>query len=211
MIGRVPILGVAAIMSAKLASSDYHGRFAMPIKKPCVHCWIISALRDDRGASANLTPEMGQRQMPAPFSRGQDTMGRQLYKLTTRTVAGLKEPGRYSDGGGLYLSISLNGGRRWVFIYTRQGKTREMGLGSAADGNVGLAEARRKAQDARDTLAATRDPIETKRDAERAAAVTGAPTFGQFADEYIASMGSAWRNKNTKDSGATRLPNWRPR
>lgn len=125
-------------------------------------------------------------------------MARQLNKLTTRTLAGLKEPGRYSDGGGLYLSISANGGRRWVFLYTRDGKTREMGLGSAADGQVALAEARRKAQDARDALATGKDPLGEKRAAERAKAAAAVPTFGDFADQYLADMKSAWRNEKHK-------------
>jgi hypothetical protein len=36
-----------------------------------------------------------------------------------------------------YLSISENGGRRWVFLFKRDGKAREMGLGAASA--VGLA------------------------------------------------------------------------
>jgi hypothetical protein len=48
--------------------------------------------------------------------------------------------GRHADGGGLYLSISDNGGKRWVFLYRRSGKLREMGLGGARD--VTLARAR---------------------------------------------------------------------
>ena len=50
----------------------------------------------------------------------------------------LSRPGRYADGGNLYLLISPNGGKRWTFFY-RFGKDaggrairREMGLGSAA-------------------------------------------------------------------------------
>ena len=121
-------------------------------------------------------------------------MGRQLNKLTTRTLAGLKNPGRYSDGGGLYISISRNGGRRWVFLYTRQGKTREMGLGSAADGNIGLADARRKAQSARDALATGSDPIERKRQAATSNDKRS-PTFADFSAEYIASMKSGWKNR----------------
>ena len=55
------------------------------------------------------------------------------------------EPGRDAGGGGLYLSISGNGGKRWVFLYTLKGKRREMGLGSAARGQVSLADARKAA------------------------------------------------------------------
>ena len=38
-------------------------------------------------------------------------------KLNARQVETLTEPGRYSDGGNLYLFITPNGGKRWVFAY----------------------------------------------------------------------------------------------
>jgi hypothetical protein len=38
------------------------------------------------------------------------------------------EPGRYGDGGGLYLLVKPSGWRGWVFRYVRGGKMREMGL-----------------------------------------------------------------------------------
>lgn len=42
-------------------------------------------------------------------------------RLTTREVLGLTKPGRYADGGNLYLSIAKNGGRRWTFLYRVKG------------------------------------------------------------------------------------------
>src|SRR4029077_12317628 len=64
-------------------------------------------------------------------------------KLSARTAATLSEPGRHGDGAGLYLSISKGGNtvrRRWVYLFTRAGKLREMGLGPSPE--VTLAEAR---------------------------------------------------------------------
>ena len=66
-------------------------------------------------------------------------LARKINRLSARGLPGLAEPGRYADGNGLYLSISENGGRRWVFLYRRHGKHREMGLGSAR--SVSLADA----------------------------------------------------------------------
>ena len=51
-------------------------------------------------------------------------MTRQLNRLNARKVATLVELGRHADGGGLYLSISKDGRRRWVFLYRQQGKLR---------------------------------------------------------------------------------------
>ena len=72
-------------------------------------------------------------------------MARAIHKFTARAVETLAKPGRHSDGGGLYLSISGDGRRRWVFLFRWRGKLREAGLGSASKGGVSLKAARDKA------------------------------------------------------------------
>jgi integrase len=121
-------------------------------------------------------------------------MKRTLNRLTARAAETLKAPGRHADGGNLFLSISRTGARRWVFLYTLNGKQREMGLGGAGKGGVPIATARKRAAEARTWLASGVDPIAAKWEAERLAAVTRAPTFGQMADDYIAAMKPSWRN-----------------
>lgn len=125
-------------------------------------------------------------------------MARQVGKLSARSVATLTKPGRHGDGAGLYLSISKDGEtvrKRWVFLYTRVGRLREMGLGGSPE--VPLAEARQ----ARDRWAAVLrsggDPIGLRR-AEQAAS-RGIPTFGDLADEVIAAKEAEWRNKKHGD------------
>ena len=76
-------------------------------------------------------------------------MAGKINLLNARQAETLTKPGRHSDGGNLYLSISPNGGRRWVFFYRFGAKRKEMGLGSAAKGAVSLAEARAAASEAR--------------------------------------------------------------
>ena len=51
--------------------------------------------------------------------------------LTARKVVTAK-PGKYSDGGNLYLIVSRTGARKWVLRFTWRGRAKEMGLGSAA-------------------------------------------------------------------------------
>ena len=111
----------------------------------------------------------------------------------------LTEPGRYADGGNLYLFITPNGGKRWTFFY-RMGKDadgrpirKEMGLGSAAKGQVSLAVAREKAAEARRLLNPAIDPLAAK-DASRQA-LRQVPSFGSFADDYLKSHRSRWRNE----------------
>jgi integrase len=117
-------------------------------------------------------------------------MARAIHKLTARAVETISKSGRHSDGGGLYLSLSGEGRRRWVFMYTWRGKQREAGLGSAAKGGVSLKAAREKAAEGRSLLKAGRDPLAewNKGDA------TEAPTFGAAADDYLAAHEGTFRN-----------------
>jgi integrase len=112
-------------------------------------------------------------------------MARQINRLNARKVATETECGRHADGGGLYLSISPNGGRRWVFLYRWHGKPTEVGLGSARD--VTLATARELAGAARTKLAARINPKDVRKPTQGA-------TFGECADRLIESMQQAWRN-----------------
>ena len=86
-------------------------------------------------------------------------MARAIHKLTARAAETISKPGRHSDGGGLYLSISAEGRRRWVFLYTWRGRHREAGLGSASKGGVSLKAAREKAAEGRALVKAGVDPI----------------------------------------------------
>ena len=85
-------------------------------------------------------------------------MARKINRLNVRAVATLTKYGRHADGGGLYLSLSPNGGRRWVFLYRWHGKHTEIGLGSARD--VTLARVRDLAGQARAKLAEGINPKE---------------------------------------------------
>jgi integrase len=121
-------------------------------------------------------------------------MARAIHKLKFRQVETLKKVGRHSDGGGLYLKITPDGSKRWVFMYARGGKQREMGLGSAQAGGVSLTDARIAAQGAREALALASDPLLVRDSRRQAAAEAQARPFGEVADEHIAAMASQWRN-----------------
>jgi integrase len=113
-------------------------------------------------------------------------MTRRLNRLSARTVATVKKPGRHADGGGLYLVVDKSGAKRWVFLFRFGGPHKEMGLGGLT--RVNLAEARRLAEWCRTTLAKGLNPIEARKAAGRV------PTFGECADEFVASMAAKWRN-----------------
>jgi integrase len=106
-------------------------------------------------------------------------------------VATIAQPGRHSDGDGLYLNVTRSGARSWLFMWKKDGKRREMGLGSA--GSVSLARARELARECRAQVAAGLDPIEAR---DAAAEIKPEkPNFGAIADALIAAKESEWRNE----------------
>ena len=108
-------------------------------------------------------------------------VGREINRLSARTVATLKKPGRHADGNGLYLVVGPGDSRRWV-VFINKGKKRiERGIGSASQ--VTLAEARRRAQELRSGGLNDTDIEEVSTE-----------TFGEVALRYMAGHEKTWRN-----------------
>ena len=107
-------------------------------------------------------------------------MVRSIQKLTDTGIRTTKEKGRYSDGGGLYLNVTENGTKSWIFMWVQEKKRREMGLGSYPA--LTLSKARARAVELREAVSDGRDPIAEKRQAPE-------PTFGKCADDYIGEQG----------------------
>jgi integrase len=129
--------------------------------------------------------------------------------LTVKQVAKATEPGRYGDGDGLYLQVTVTkpkGGkprkrqpsRVWVLRYETAGRIRWMGLGSLA--TLTPAEARERARKARQLVKDGIDPIDarkferTSRATEQAAATAKAVSFVQAAEDYFAFHAPQWKN-----------------
>ncbi|MGB7692318.1 MAG: Arm DNA-binding domain-containing protein, partial [Pseudolabrys sp.] len=122
-------------------------------------------------------------------------MGALGGRLSSLTVKHARKPGMLADGDGLYLQVTRANARSWIFRYYRNGKSREMGLGSLKA--VSLAGARLKAAACRGLLADGTDPI-AARDAKRtqqALEDARAITFDQCAEAFITAHGAAWKNR----------------
>lgn len=117
-------------------------------------------------------------------------MAREQHRLSARGVLTISEPGRHADGGNLFLNVTPNGSRSWLFIYSRAGRTRELGAGRFPD--VPLKLARERAEAARRLVADGKDPLPALRPDEVEAAII--PTFGEFADNLLGELKSGWRN-----------------
>jgi len=126
-------------------------------------------------------------------------MAQKLQRLTALAVTRLSKPGLYADGGGLYLRIGRNGSKSWTFRFMLHGRAREMGFGGF--NNVGLADARKKASDARLLLSEGQDPLAQRNleEVERAASAkltaVRSMTFDQCAEAYVNVHQAAWKNE----------------
>ena len=112
-----------------------------------------------------------------------------MHKLSTRKVMSVKRPGRHSDGKGLYLLVKKTGRKSWVYMWDRNHRRREMGLGGFPD--VSLAKAREKAQYARELIADDKDPINEKKKIV-------IKTFGEAADHLVETLQADWSNEKTR-------------
>jgi integrase len=123
-------------------------------------------------------------------------MARIRKTLSARSVETLKKPGMHADGGGLYLHVSASGARSWIFRWKRGGRSHDMGLGTAGNDDVGLAEARELASEARRVIRGGGDPIAARKAArlQEQIAAAKAMTFRQCAEAYIKAHSAGWRN-----------------
>src|SRR6056297_1122305 len=93
-------------------------------------------------------------------------MARALHKLSAATVKAAP-PGKYADGGGLWLYRREDGGAQWVLRYTIHGRRHEMGLGRYPD--VSLKEAREAADEWRAVVRQGLDAIKERERRRRVA------------------------------------------
>jgi integrase len=95
-----------------------------------------------------------------------------LNKLTAAKVKS-KAPGKFSDGGGLWLHRRKDGGGQWFLRFTLHGVRHEMGLGSVRTDDTGsgftLAGVRSKAEACRALVRDGKNPIKEREKSKQAA------------------------------------------
>ena len=117
-----------------------------------------------------------------------------MGKLNNLSITKTSKPGLYGDGDNLYLQVTATLKKSWIFRFTLNGKSREMGLGSLAI--LSLADARAKALECRKLLLDGVDPIEARNSAKQARALSEAKrmTFAACSSAYIEAHRSSWKN-----------------
>lgn len=93
----------------------------------------------------------------APVPRRGKQPGPHFEKRLNAAFVKTAQPGRHTDGGGLFLTVDASGARRWLVRLVIRGRRRDIGLGSAT--LVPLGKAREKAQALRAVARVGGDPL----------------------------------------------------
>jgi integrase len=121
-----------------------------------------------------------------------------MGKLTATGLRALsKKAGRHGDGDGLFLEVGRTGAASWVVRVQKDGRRRDIGLGSLA--KVSLSYARERAAEVRAQVESGLDPVLERQKA------AGVPTFRVAAAQVHAEHKKGWRNGKHRDQWLTTL------
>lgn len=129
-------------------------------------------------------------------------MARTRNRLTAVGVSGCKDPGYYADGGNLYLKVGQTGSKSWIFRFTKEGRTRDAGLGPYP--TVTLLRARERAEHCRQLVLNGVDPINARLEEKKNQAPPAA-SFKACAEAYLANHEAGWRNPKHRDQWRSTL------
>ena len=120
-----------------------------------------------------------------------------LSDITVRTAKPREKEYKLSDSGGLYLLITPAGGKLWRLKFRVDGREKKLAIGAYPA--IGLSNARKRRDDARELIAAGADPSREKQQAKHRAKVSAANTFGEVASEFIAKRKREGLSKSTAE------------
>ena len=120
-----------------------------------------------------------------------------MGNLTANMLRGSLKPGRHHDGDGLFLNVTPTGARSWICRVQKNGRRRDIGLGSAK--KVSLAQARQRSAEVRAQVEAGIDPVLQRKKSE------GIPTFREAAAKVFNENHKSWKNKKHRSQWLTSL------
>lgn len=127
-----------------------------------------------------------------------------LSDTAIRKAKPKEKPFKLTDGGGLFLLVQPSGSKWWRYKYRFGGKEKLLALGSYPE--TGLLNARKRHLQAREDLAAGKDPGEAKRSAKRHASIKAQNNFESIAREWLEKSSNKW-SPNYADDVKKRLEN----
>lgn len=105
-----------------------------------------------------------------------------LTDVAIRNAKPRPKPYKLGDSLGLFLLVQPSGGRLWRLKYRVDGKEKKLAIGTYPE--VGLADARRRRDEARELLSIGKDPSREKKRSKVRAQVQAETTFSAIAAEY---------------------------
>lgn len=122
-----------------------------------------------------------------------------LSDVAVRNAKPREKEYKLSDSGGLYLLITPAGGKLWRVKFRVDGREKKLALGAYPE--INLRDARKRRDDARDLIAAGKDPSREKQQAKHRARVAAANTFGEIAKEFLDKRRREGMAASTADKG----------
>lgn len=111
--------------------------------------------------------------------------GIEIVALTDVAVRNAKpgpKPYKMGDSHGLFLLVQPTGGKLWRFKYRVDGREKKLSIGPYPE--IGLGEARRRRDEAREAMAAGKDPAREKQRDKVRAKVEAENTFAAITAEF---------------------------
>lgn len=105
-----------------------------------------------------------------------------LTDVAIRNAKPRMKPYKMGDAFGLFVLIQPSGGKLWRFKYRFEGREKKLAIGTYPV--IGLAEARRRRDQARELLAAGKDPSRERQREKLRTQVQAGNTFAAIAEEY---------------------------
>ncbi|OYY75736.1 MAG: integrase [Sphingomonas sp. 28-62-20] len=89
---------------------------------------------------------------------------------------------KLADGGGMFLLVTPAGGKLWRLKFRIDGREKLLAIGGYPE--IGLGEARRRREEARELIALGKDPAREKQREKVRSRIQAADTFKAICDEY---------------------------
>lgn len=105
-----------------------------------------------------------------------------LTDVAIKNAKAREKPYKMGDAGGLFLLVQPSGGKLWRLKYRVDGREKKLGIGTYPE--VSLAEARKRRDDARELLAAGKDPSREKQRDKVRSRLQADNTFTAIAREF---------------------------
>ena len=118
-------------------------------------------------------------------------------KLTDAKIKALKEKGKHSDGGGLFIQVTQTGSKLWRLKYRFVGREKIFSLGVYP--HITLAKARAMRDTAKNQLANGIDPSAHKKETKLKLALDATQSVRACSAEWIEHMTPKW-NKGSKQA-----------